>query len=180
MDGNNKLEKFRSFETERLLIRPTQPEDGEFIYQLLNTPKWLKNIGNRKVYSEEDGRKYVLNKMTPQLERLGFSNYTVIRKKDGVKIGTCGLYDREGLEGVDIGFAFLPEFEKKGYAFEASSCIKNAAFEEFDLSKINAITLKENLDSQKLLERLGLSFQEVITLPGESEELMLYSVSREN
>lgn len=170
--------KFRSFETERLILRPTLPEDGEFIYRLLNTPKWLKNIGDRNVYSIEDGRKYVQNKMTPQLERLGFSNYTVIKKVDGQKIGTCGLYDREGLDGVDIGFAFLPEFEKKGFAFEASLCLKNAAFEEFGLDRINAITLKTNLDSQKLLERLGLKFKELITLPGENEELMLYSVSR--
>lgn len=43
---------------------------------------------------------------------------TVIRKLDNVKIGTCGLYDREGIDGVDIGFAFLPEYEKKGFAFE--------------------------------------------------------------
>lgn len=178
MTQRENTKNFRSFETERLIIRPTLPEDGEFIYRLLNTPKWIKYIGNRKVHSIEDGRKYVLNKMIPQLKRLGFSNYTVIKKEDGQKIGTCGLYDREGLEGVDIGFAFLPEFEKKGFAYEASFCLKKAAFEEFGLDRINAITLKTNLDSQKLLERLGFRFKEMITLPGENEELMLYSITR--
>lgn len=171
-------EKFKSFKTERLLLKPTSTEDGAFILKLLNTPKWISNIGNRNVYTIEDGKKYIVNKMLPQLERLGFSNYTVIRKMDGEKIGICGLYDREGLEGVDIGFAFLPEFEKKGYALEACLCIKNAAFEEFQLESIHAITPKANLDSQKLLERIGLKFQKMVTLPGEKEELMFYSLKR--
>lgn len=170
--------KFKSFETHRLILRPTYPEDGAFIFELLNTPKWLKYIGDRNVRSVEDGRKYILVKMIPQLERLGFSNYTIIRKEDKIKIGTCGLYDREGLEGVDIGFAFLPEYEKQGYAFEAANRLKKAAFEVFDLSQINAITLKTNLDSQKLLEKLGMKFDSIVTLPGEDDELMLYKLKR--
>ena len=35
-------------------------------------------------------------------------------------MGSCGLYDREGLDGVDIGFAFLPQFEGQGFGFEAA------------------------------------------------------------
>lgn len=35
----------------------------------------------------------------------------------------CGLVKRETLDDVDIGFAFLPEFEGKGYAFESSSAV---------------------------------------------------------
>lgn len=170
--------KFKSFETPRLIIRPTYPEDDAFIFELLNTPKWLKYIGNRNVRSVEDGRQYILIKMIPQLERLGFSNYTVIKKEDRTRIGTCGLYDREGLEGVDIGFAFLPEHEKQGYAFEAVNRIKKAALEDFGLNQINAITLKTNLDSQKLLEKLGMEFDSIITLPNEEDELMLYKLIR--
>jgi len=108
---------YKEFETERLIIKPTSEKDGEFIFELLNTPKWIEFIGDRNVKSVEDAKEYIQNKMTSQLERLGYSNYTLIKKPDGVKIGTCGLYDREGLEGIDIGFAFLPEYEKKGYAY---------------------------------------------------------------
>lgn len=102
-------------ETERLRLRSTSEEDADFVYRLLNSPQWLKYIGDRKVYSIEDARGYIQKKMLPQLERLGHSNFTVIRKSDGARMGSCGLYDREGLEGVDIGFAFLPEYEGQGY-----------------------------------------------------------------
>ncbi|HAH25695.1 MAG TPA: GNAT family N-acetyltransferase, partial [Prolixibacteraceae bacterium] len=63
--------------------------------------------------------------------RLGYGNFTVTRKSDRVKIGICGLFDREGLEGIDIGFAFLPEYERKGYAFESADKLKDKAFDEF-------------------------------------------------
>lgn len=170
------MSDYKSFETSRLILRPTVEEDSNFIYQLLNSPKWLANIGDRKVFSDVDAKRYICAKMLPQLQQFGYSNYTVIRKKDGAKIGVCGLYNRNGIEGVDIGFAFLPEFEKKGYAFESASELKRAAIEEFGIKDLKAITNKNNRDSQKLLEKLGLRYKCKVVLPDEREELLLYSV----
>lgn len=164
------------FETKRLTLRPTSLDDASFIFELVNTPKWLHNIGDRKVYSTDAAKAYIQEKMLGQLERLGFGNYTVIRKADNVKMGTCGLYDREGLEEVDIGFAFLPEFEGQGYAFEAANKIKDAAFEEFKLTAISAITTKDNNSSQRLLDKLGFSPAGTKVLPGDDEELLLYKL----
>ena len=45
--------------------------------------------------------------MTPQFERLGYSNYTLIRKQDNQKIGTGGLYDRLGLKGLILDLQFF-------------------------------------------------------------------------
>ncbi|WP_346859713.1 GNAT family N-acetyltransferase [uncultured Draconibacterium sp.] len=166
--------RYKTFETERLFIRPCMVDDAEFIFKLLNSESWLKFIGDRNVKSVEEACKYIKEKMYPQLKRLGFGNYMVIRKSDDVKLGTCGLNDRVGLEGIDIGFAFLPEFEGKGYAFEAADKIKTAGFELFSLVEINAITLPANKNSRKLLEKIGLRFEKYITLPNDTEELMFY------
>ena len=145
---------YKSFETKRLFIRPTDIEDSAFILKLLNTPKWLKYIGDRSIKTIKDASVYITNKMLPQLQELGFSNYTVIRKSDGIKIGTCGLYNRNGIDGIDIGFAFLPEYENKGFAYEASNRIIEAAFNDFKLKTLKAITLENNLSSQKLLKKI--------------------------
>ncbi|RDV15413.1 N-acetyltransferase [Pontibacter diazotrophicus] len=168
------MSPYKSFETERLIIRPTSEEDAPFIFELLNTPKWIEYIGDRNVKSVADAKDYIRTKIQPQLEKLGYSNYTIIRKADGVKLGVCGLYDREGLEGIDIGFAFLPEHERNGYAFESANEIKRVGVEEFGISQIRAITTKDNIASQKLLERLGLQFKKMVLLPNEDEELLLY------
>ena len=174
------MQKYLSFETERLLLIPTNENDAEFVFVLLNTPKWLKYIGDRKVYSVDDAKKYIKTRMISQLDKLGFCNYTVIRKSDKAKMGLCGLYNRDGLDGIDIGFAFLSEYEGKGYAFEAAKRIKEAALKEFNLECINAITTKYNLASQKLIEKLGLKFIQTITLPNDAEELLLYRIENNN
>ena len=53
-----------------------------------------------------------------------------------------------------------------------------AAFEEFEIEEIKAITSKENISSQHLLEKLGLKMVEVITLPDDDEELLLYNLHK--
>ena len=170
--------KYKTFETERLIIRPTSENDSEFIFKLLNTPKWLKYIGDRNIKTVESAKTYIKEKMIPQLERLGYSNYTLTTKLDNQKVGTCGLYDREGLEGIDIGFAFLPEYEKKGFAFESSNKLKEIAFNEFDLKTISAITSKDNISSQKLLEKIGLKLSGTTKLSNDDEELLLYKIEK--
>lgn len=143
----------------------------------MNSPGWLQNIGDRGVYTERDAINYIFNRITPQLEQLGYGNYTIIRKSDGEKIGSCGLYDRDGIDGIDIGFALLPQFFGKGYAFEAVNELKNLAFNEFHLNEIHAITDKENLPSQQLLKKIGLVFKSYVTLPHKAEEIMLFSLA---
>lgn len=170
------VKPYKSFETIRLWLKPTTTEDADLTYPLLNTPKWLKFVGDRQVHSEDDAREYIKERMLPQLERLGYSNYTIIRKKDGVKLGCCGLYDREGLEGVDIGFALLPEYEKLGYALEASEEIMRAARDEFGITRISGITAKDHFASQKLLEKLGMQCTDTVILPDEDEELLVYTM----
>ena len=164
----------KSYSTQRLLLKPTSKEDASFILELMNTQKWKQFIGDRKVHTVADAEAYIQNKMTPQLERLGFSNYTIIRKNDDVKVGTCGLYDRAGLEGIDIGFALLPAYEKQGYAYEASKKLMQVAYSNFGYKTVNGITVKENIASQKLLEKLGLKQIGTTIIPNDTEELLLY------
>lgn len=170
------MESYQSYETERLILRPTTVQDAAFIYELLNTPKWMRYVGDRHIHNEEDAREYIKVKMYPQLERLGHSNFTVIRKEDRVKIGSTGLYDREGMEGLDMGFAYLPDYEKKGYAFEAANKLKQVAFEELKITELSAITLEENTSSRALLGKLGFKLVGPIRIPNDDADLLLYKL----
>lgn len=165
----------REFESERLLIRPTLEEDAELIYQLMNTPKFIKFVGDREINSIQDAQKYIQIKMLPQLNSLGYSSYSIITKADGLKIGTCGLYNRDGVDGIDIGFGLLPQYEGLGYAYESAHRLLKAAFEAFEIEEIKAITSKENISSQRLLEKLGLEMIGTTKLPNEEHEILLYS-----
>lgn len=165
---------YKSFETDRLILKPFAVTDAAFILRLLNSPKWLQYIGDRKVYTEEDAANYIKVKVISQLERLGYGNNLVIRKEDNIPMGACGLYERPGFTLVDIGFAFMPEFEGKGYGYEAANRLLQAGKEEFAIQKVCAITIKENITSQKLLHKLGLQFIKNIFMEDDKEELMYF------
>lgn len=168
------------YETSRLILRPVAEDDAAFILNLMNTPDWLYYIGDRNVRTEEEARLYIITKMMPQIETHGFGNYVVIRKEDGVKTGTSGLYDREGLDGVDLGFAFLPEYKRLGYGFESAAELVRRARNDFNLQKLVAITKSDNIPSRKLLEKLGFQDHGLLDLPGFSEDLLLYVLSPES
>jgi len=168
------LNSITKVETERLILVPPTEKDAAFIFELFNSPKWIAYIGDRNITSIDDAKRYLKEKILPQYQKLGFGAFTVIRKSDARKIGICGLYDREGLEGVDLGFAFLPEFEKKGYAFESANKLIAIAFEKFNLKSIKAITTKHNSSSRKLLAKLGFIQKGKIKLLDDSKEMLLY------
>jgi ribosomal-protein-alanine N-acetyltransferase len=162
-------------ETERLIVSEFTLEDAAFIRQLVNTPTWLENIGERNVKTDKDAKKYIeKGPMKSYLEH-GFGLYKVGLKENNFPIGMCGLIKRETLKDVDIGFAFLPEYEGKGYAFESAVAVLNHA-RHLKLERIVAITLPSNTKSANLLKKLNMRFESAIHFQGEEKELMLYSV----
>lgn len=160
--------------TERLYIRTVLTDDAPFILELMNTPKWVEFIGDRNISTVEEAEAYIIEKAFPQLEKYGYTNNVIIRSEDNKKLGTCGLYHREDRDDPDIGFAFLPQFEGKGYAHEASKRIMTSAKEDYGFTELSAYTLENNESSRKLLERLGFSLKGIGKLPNNNEELLHY------
>jgi RimJ/RimL family protein N-acetyltransferase len=145
--------------TERLTLTPVTLADDAFVLELLNDPGWLKNIGDRGVRTLEDARAYIT-------ERFGKSLWLVVRDAAGEPLGMCGLVDREGLDHPDIGYAYLARHAGKGYATEAARVVLAHAREALGHKTILAITAPDNTPSQRVLEKIGLKFVQMINLPG--------------
>ena len=161
-------------ETDRLVLRWLSTGDAEFVLELLNEPSFLQFIGDKGVRTLEDARNYILNGPVDMYNRLGFGLYLTELKEGGVPIGMCGLIKRDGLEDVDIGFAFLPRFWAKGYAYESASAVMAYGKDVLGLKRIVAITSPDNDASGKLLEKLGLKFERMIRLSKDAEEVRLF------
>lgn len=104
-------------ETDRLALRQLSTGDAPFILELLNEPSFLRFIGDRGVRTLDDAREYISTGPVDSYDRLGFGLYLTALKEDDLPIGICGLVKRKGLDDVDIGYAFLPRFWSKKYAF---------------------------------------------------------------
>lgn len=162
------------FDTDRLRLRELTLEDASFIIELLNTPGWLQYIGDRNVRNEEQAVAYLQNGPIKSYKENGFGLWLVETKEEGMPIGLCGVLKREHLEHPDIGFAFLPGYNGKGYAFEAAGATVIYAKEGLGIPKLSAIVLPTNKASIRLLQKLGLTFVRTFTFPGSDEELLLY------
>ncbi|MEO8349165.1 MAG: GNAT family N-acetyltransferase [Acidobacteriota bacterium] len=166
----------RVLETERLVLRRLTGEDAAFMLGLLNEPSWLRFIGDRGVRTLEEARSYIARGPVDMYERLGFGLYaTTLKENESAPIGICGLVKRDGLEDVDVGFAFLPEFWGKGYAYEAASAVMTYAKSVVGLKRIVAITSIDNESSARLLEKIGLRFEKMVRLSEEGEEVRLFA-----
>ena len=162
--------------TERLILREFTVEDAEFILALLNEPSFLRYIGDKKVRELEDARQYILNGPVASYERNGFGLYLVELRESHTPMGMCGLIQREELPDPDIGFAFLPEFWNKGFAFEAATAVLQDARERLRLERILAITSLDNEASIGLLQRLGFTFEREIRLAADREPVKLFNL----
>jgi RimJ/RimL family protein N-acetyltransferase len=161
-------------ETDRLVLRWLSADDAEFILELLNDPAFLRFIGDKGVRTLEDARNYIWNGPVDMYARLGFGLYRVGLKEGSVPIGMCGLIKRDGLDDVDIGFAFLPQFRAQGYAYEAAAAVMAYGKDVLCLKRIVAITSTDNYASGRLLEKLGLRFERMIRLSADAEEVRLF------
>lgn len=161
-------------ETERLRLREFTHHDSEFIIELFNSPDWLKFIGDRKVKTVEQARYYLENGPMKSYKENGYGLYLVEKKDDGKSIGMCGILNRETLDHPDIGFAFLPEHNGKGYALEIANATLAYAKEKLGIPKITAITLPQNFRSIKVLEKIGLKYSGRFVFPNSKEELLLF------
>lgn len=161
--------------TERLTLSKITLKDAEFLLELMNDKDWIQNIGDRGVYSLEDAEKYIEERFFKSYEEYGFGFYVIRLQSSGKAIGTAGLIDREGIEGVEIGYGLLPAYRGKGYAFEATEAVFNYAKHELKIEKIVAIVAPKNIKSILLLERLGLRYEKMVTLPGEDKEIKYFS-----
>jgi len=57
-------------ETERLSINQLTVQDAPFVLTLLNTPTWLRFIGDRVIKNIDEARNYLLNGPIASYKRL--------------------------------------------------------------------------------------------------------------
>lgn len=159
-------------ETERLNLRWLDIKDAPFILELVNDPAWIQFIGDKGVRNLEDAKNYILNGPVDMYKKIGFGLYLVERKEDLTPLGMCGLIKRDSLEDVDIGFAFLEKFRSKGYGYESAAAVMEYGVQKLGMKRIVAITSIDNINSGKLLEKVGLRFEKIIS--GSEEDLKLF------
>ena len=142
-------------QTERLTLRPLRQADVEVILAYRNDPAVAK-------YQDWDlpvTREWVQRKVDPDP---GWSDILPGEPRqigidlDGELIGDLYVALDEHGGVAEIGFTLRPEFQGKGYAFEAASAVVEDLIERLGCHRIFGQLSPENRRSARLLEKLGM------------------------
>lgn len=164
-------------ETNRLVLRELTLDDAPFILQLLNEPSFLHYIGDKGVRTLDDARNYLQKGPMASYAQFGYGLCMVEMKVSGEPMGICGLVNRDTLPDPDIGFAFFPAYWRQGYAFESSAAVLVHAQQELGIHRVLGITQADNVGSIKTLEKIGLTFEGMISLTEGAPKIQLFALT---
>ncbi|NVK33587.1 MAG: GNAT family N-acetyltransferase [Rhodobacteraceae bacterium] len=164
-------------DTERLRFREVTLDDCLLYFQLLNQEDYIRFIGDKNIQNLDDAETYIDTNQKPSYRINGFGSYILVRKEDGKPLGFCGLYQRDGFDVPDLGYALLSEHHGQGYAREAALGVLKHAETHLGLNEICAIVLPGNARSSHLLDAIGFTWSHNRSFPGTDETVEIYKRS---
>jgi ribosomal-protein-alanine N-acetyltransferase len=163
-------------ETPRLLLRRLLPGDLDDLYTLYRDPEIRRYFPEGTLTCEEtrEELEWFLNGH-PAHPGLGL--WATVQKETGAFIGRCGLlpWTIDGRDEVEVAYLLDKTCWGQGLATEAASGIAHYAFEQLGLRRLICLIDRENIASQRVAEKIGMTFER----EGQDEKgpYQLYSMS---
>lgn len=142
-------------ETSRLLLREMNPEDLDFMAEMLGDPEVMR------FYPETDDRAGAAASIQRQMDRYakyGYGPWLVVSKELGRPVGRIGLIHQvvEGVDETEVGYMIHRPFWRQGLAFEAAAACRDYAFTTLGRDHVISLIRPENVPSQAVARKLGM------------------------
>ena len=138
-------------ETQRLIIRPFQPQDGAALHAYLSNPS---------VYQYEPGEPISLERaMELAAERSLSKNFwAVVLKNTQEMVGHLHFHQIDQLEFLtwELGYIFNPNYHNQGFASESSAALMAYGFAHWSIHRVAAYCNPENVASWRVMEKIGM------------------------
>lgn len=148
-------------ETKRLIIREVNPNDLDYLTELMSNEKAMKFFP--KLYSRKECSQ-MIDKMMFNYKVQGHGVWMLDDKESKKTVGRLGLVMQsvERKAEPEIGYILHPEFWHKGYATEAGIAVRDYAFEHFKYQHVISLIRPVNLPSQAVAKRLGMQIHRTV------------------
>lgn len=158
-------------ETERLILRELEYADQNDLFEMDSDPEVHLYIEKSPVKSIDEIIS-VIEMLKNQYNENGIARWAVVDKVTNECIGWAWLkYFRKPLNNhinfYELGYRFKRKHWDKGFATEASTAILDYGFKNLNTDKIYAITDPKNVNSKKVLTKLGFDLQETFDYDGD-------------
>ena len=160
-------------QTARLKLRRFQTEDAAALFRLNSDPEVMRYTGDRPFTDPSAARHFIAH--YDHYERNGFGRWAVLDRSSDEFMGFCGLRRQHEDGPVDLAFRFFRRYWASGYATEAARACLETGFEDYQEREIIGRAVRENLPSISVLQKLGMSYQDMEEEDGEF--WLVYGVS---
>jgi RimJ/RimL family protein N-acetyltransferase len=180
-DAINRPEKLAQnvvFETERLRFATWSRDDWKEFGTLASDPLVVRYVSARgEPWSDERVQEFV-NRQMEHWEKHRICLWKLLPKENDELIGICGLQHLPEGPDVEIGWWLAPSHWGKGIATEAATQALAYGFDVCNFERIVAIAQSVNLDSLRVMDRLGMRFEREAVHKG--LHVVLYAITREH
>jgi ribosomal-protein-alanine N-acetyltransferase len=164
-------------ETPRLILRHQVIEDLDDLWALYCDPeitKYIPDAPRSRAEAQEELEWHMHGH--PKHPELGL--WATIHKELGKFIGRCGLlpWTINGQDEVEVAYTLAREYQGQGLGTETAQAILQHGFEQLHLSRLICVIDSENTASQKVAEKIGMSFEK----EGRDEmgPFLIYSINK--
>jgi [ribosomal protein S5]-alanine N-acetyltransferase len=149
-------------ETERLLMRQILPEDAQNIFDLDNNPNVMKYLGGKTV-TNINAIHDKINRIRIEYDNYKIGRFAIILKETNEFIGWSGIQfvtveENNHINYYDLGYRLNENFWGKGYGYESALPWVDYAKNVMKIETLTAGAHIENIGSNKILQKLGMTF----------------------
>ncbi len=162
------------FESERLVVKKYTKDDTDIFFQLNGDAEVMKYIREPKTKAASDV--FLLENLNFYQQHPGLGRFAVFIKHTHEFAGSFSLLSITETEDIHLGYAFLTPFQGLGLATELVKASLPYVFSTIQQPSVKALTLAENIGSQKVLEKCGFTFAG--TMIHDDKEVMVFELHR--
>jgi RimJ/RimL family protein N-acetyltransferase len=156
-------------------LRPFHPDDALALHRILNEDKILQYYPSPDPPPLDRVKKFIERQLTHWDEH-GYGWWAVVPTGSTELAGWNGLQFLPETGETEVGFLLSKAFWNQGLTTEGAKASLDFGFTKFDFPRIIGLVHPENLASQRVLKKIGLSFIDQAQYFG--MQLLRYAVER--
>ena len=151
------MDHVETFTTARTTATRISESDFDDLFRLNQDREVAKTMAGTR--SEAETREFMRNDIE-HWERHGYGFWIFRDRVNGRFIGRAGLRQVEidGAREIEIAYAVMPEFWRRGFATEMARAILDVAA-TLEIRDVVVFTLPTNLGSRAVMEKVGFRYE---------------------
>ncbi len=151
-------------ETERLRLRPFRPDDLDAWFAIWGDPEVIWWGPSPSLEATREPYRRLLDQERTWPDGIGW--LAVLDKTTNAIVGDVMLQPAPFVDGIEVGWHFLPTVWNRGFATEAAAAIVDRAFRNGVLDVVYAAVATTNAASLRVATKLGMAAVKQLELAG--------------